>query len=122
MFGSVIGMCFAWLQEDAAWHARYHQLRHFKQAHHHLDVPAPLDKGAQAPDNLDDDDGSSVGGGSSSRVWQWEGLADWLQQQRQSMAASDKVVVHLQPALSKKIVRLNNLHIRMLKSIGVHSL
>ncbi|KAF6263228.1 hypothetical protein COO60DRAFT_1698854 [Scenedesmus sp. NREL 46B-D3] len=44
---------FVWQpsQEDAAWHARYHQLRHFKQAHHHLDVPAPLDKGAQAPDN-----------------------------------------------------------------------
>jgi hypothetical protein len=62
--------------------------------------------------------------GSSSSDQQWEGLADWLQQQRQRMAASDKLAVHLQQrqqdlAVSATSTRLSSLQMRMLKALGV---
>jgi hypothetical protein len=113
------------LQEVEAWHARYHQLRHFKQVHHHLKVPAsPSTATAAAAAAAAGLGTATEDGSSSSSTHQWEGLADWLQQQQQLMAASDKLAVHLQrqqgdsadPATS---TRLSSLQMRMLKALGV---
>jgi hypothetical protein len=107
-----------WLQEEEDWHARCHQLRHFKQVHHHLNLPAAPDTGTAATAGLD----AVAADGSSSSSAQWEGLAEWLQQQRQLMAASDKLAVHLQqcePAGPATSTKLSKLQLRMLQSLGV---
>jgi hypothetical protein len=112
------------LQEEEVWHASYHQLRHFKQLHHHLNVPAsPQSHDSAAALDQKVERGSSS---SSSSDSQWEGLADWLQQQRQLMAASDKLAVHLQQQQQQQAktgpgsgARLSSLQIRMLKALGV---
>jgi Helicase associated domain len=82
--------------EDEAWHARLHQLRHFKQLHGHLDVPAvdavPAAVGTDEAHTQRDDGGEP-----------WAGLAAWLQQQRSAMAiASDVHAVLLQTTLSER--------------------
>jgi hypothetical protein len=112
------------LQADEAWHAPYHQLRHFKQVHHHLRVPAsPSTATAAAAAAATAGMDTAAEDGSSSSDQQWEGLADWLQQQRQRMAASDKLAVLQQRQQDSggpaAIARLSSLQMRMLKALGV---
>jgi hypothetical protein len=64
-------------QEQEAWHARFHQLRHFKHIYHHISVAGHAGAAAAAAEGAAGASATAAGDSSA-----WVGLAQWLTQQQ----------------------------------------